>query len=69
MQEQAGMSRESKLRALAKELGLDAVIAMSPENFAYASNVHVITVNLLRPRQAFAIIPAIVGVRPSFTDG
>jgi Xaa-Pro dipeptidase len=57
MQEQTGATREAKLRALAKEQGLDAVIAMSPENFAYASNVHVITVNLLRPRQAFAIIP------------
>lgn len=58
MQDRADVSRESKLRDLAKKLGLDAIVAMSPENFAYATHVHCITVNLLRPRQAFAIIPA-----------
>ena len=43
---------------LPRRLGLDAVVAMSPENFAYASGVNVITVALIRPRQAFVIIPA-----------
>jgi Xaa-Pro aminopeptidase len=46
------------LKALPGKLGLDAVIAMSPENFAYASGVFVLTVGLIRPRQAFVIIPA-----------
>jgi Xaa-Pro dipeptidase len=58
MEQQAGASKEGKIQSLAKTLGLDAIVAMSPENFAYATDVHCITVNLLRPRQAFAIIPA-----------
>jgi Xaa-Pro dipeptidase len=47
-----------RLRALPRELGLDALIAMSPENFTYVAGVFVLTVGLIRPRQAFAIIPA-----------
>ncbi|MFI5012010.1 MAG: M24 family metallopeptidase [Hyphomicrobiales bacterium] len=46
------------LRALPERLGLDAVVAMSPENFAYVSGVHIITVNLVRPRQGYAVLPA-----------
>jgi Xaa-Pro dipeptidase len=46
------------LQALPERLGLDAVVAMSPENFAYVSGVHIITVNLLRPRQGYAVLPA-----------
>lgn len=46
------------LLELPRRLGLDAVVAMSPENFAYASGVHIITVGLIRPRQAFVILPA-----------
>jgi len=30
---------------------------MSPENFAYVSQAYIITVEMVRPRQAFAIIP------------
>lgn len=48
----------AKLQEEARRLGLDAVVAMSPENFAWATDIHCITVNLLRPRQAFAIVPA-----------
>jgi Xaa-Pro dipeptidase len=50
-------SHNANIPALAERLGLDAVIAMSPENFAYVSGAHIITVALIRPRQAFAVIP------------
>jgi Xaa-Pro dipeptidase len=46
------------LQKLADELGVDAVIAMSPENFAYASGAFIMTVADVRPRQAFVILPA-----------
>jgi Xaa-Pro dipeptidase len=47
-----------RLNALPKQRGLDAVVAMSPENFAYVSGVFILTVGLIRPRQAYAIVPA-----------
>ncbi|MGG5822038.1 M24 family metallopeptidase [Falsiroseomonas sp. HW251] len=47
-----------RLGALPGERGLDAIIAMSPENFAYVSGCFILTVGLIRPRQAFAIVPA-----------
>ncbi|MCA6112197.1 M24 family metallopeptidase [Bradyrhizobium cenepequi] len=47
----------SALRSLARNLGVDAVIAMSPENFVYTSGVHLMSVSHLR-RQAFAVLPA-----------
>ena len=37
------------LKALPAQQGLDAVIAMSPENFAYASGAFISTVRLIRP--------------------
>jgi Xaa-Pro dipeptidase len=46
------------LQKLASDLGLDAVVAMSPENFAYASGAFIMTVADIRPRQAFVILPA-----------
>lgn len=46
------------LKGLAKAEGLDAIIAMSPENFAYASGAYILTVKSIRPRQAFAVLPA-----------
>jgi Xaa-Pro dipeptidase len=58
MDQLAGNDARAALLDLPRRLGLDAVVAMSPENFAYASGVHVITVNLIRPRQAFVILPA-----------
>jgi Xaa-Pro aminopeptidase len=42
-----------------RQLGLAAIVAMSPENFAYASGAFILTVSLVRPRQAFVIIPAL----------
>lgn len=47
-----------QIKALPKVLGVDAVVAMSPENFAYVSGVFILTVSLVRPRQAYVIIPA-----------
>ncbi len=46
------------LKSLIKQEGLDALVCMSPENFAYASGVFILTVRLIRPRQGFVIIPA-----------
>ena len=46
-----------KLRSLPRLAQVDVLVAMSPENFAYVSGAHVITVKLLPARQAFAIIP------------
>lgn len=47
-----------KLQALVRDQGLDALVAMSPENFAYVAGVHILTVSSIRPRQAYAVIPA-----------
>lgn len=44
--------------ALPQKHGLDAIIAMSPENFTYVSGAYVSTVKLIRPRHAYAVIPA-----------
>src|SRR4051794_31083130 len=41
---------------LAASYGLDAVVAMSPENFAYVSGSYIMTVRDIRPRQAFAVL-------------
>ncbi len=43
--------------AIPEETGLDAVIAMSPENFAYVAGAFILTVESIRPRQAFAVLP------------
>ncbi|HEY4200633.1 MAG TPA: Xaa-Pro peptidase family protein [Devosiaceae bacterium] len=51
------VSKEAILRSLVDSAGLDALVLMSPENFAYGSGVHIITVNMIRPRQAFLIVP------------
>jgi Xaa-Pro dipeptidase len=48
----------SALQKLAPSLGLDAIVAMSPENFAYASGAFIMTVADIRPRQGFAVLPA-----------
>src|SRR5882724_235033 len=47
-----------QLKALPAALGVDAVVAMSPENFAYVSAVFILTVSMVRPRQAYVIVPA-----------
>jgi Xaa-Pro aminopeptidase len=46
------------LRQLAASNGLAAVVAMSPENFAYSTGAYIMTVRDVRPRQAFAVLPA-----------
>lgn len=46
------------LRGLASQQGLDTIVAVSPENFAYASGAFISTVRLIRPRLAFAVLPA-----------
>lgn len=51
------VSRETELRSIVDSLGLDALVLMSPENFAYGSGLHIITVSMIRPRQAFLIVP------------
>ena len=52
------MQDRQSILNLPKALGLTAVVAMSPENFAYVSGTHIITVNLIRPRHGYAVIPA-----------
>jgi len=52
------MQDRQSILDLPKALGLTAVVAMSPENFAYVSGTHIITVNLIRPRHGYAVIPA-----------
>lgn len=51
------ISKEPQLRALVEKLGVDALVMMSPENFAFASGLHILTVNMIRPRQGFLILP------------
>ena len=51
------MANQIQLQAIPEDLGLSAVIAMSPENFAYVSGAFIITVESIRPRQAFAVLP------------
>lgn len=46
------------LQSVVKDNDLDALICLSPENFSYAAGVYILTVASLRPRQAFAVIPA-----------
>jgi Xaa-Pro dipeptidase len=47
-----------ELRSLAKKEGLDAIVAMSPENFTYASGAYILTVKAIRPRHAYSVLPA-----------
>ena len=51
------MPDQTRLKAIPENAGLDAVIAMSPENFGYVSGAFIITVEAIRPRQAFAALP------------
>lgn len=47
------------LLGLPGNLNLDAVVAVSPENFIYASGANIETVASIRPRQAFAVFLAV----------
>lgn len=51
-------AREAELRGLPAKLGLDAIVAISPENFAGVADAKIDTMVLIRPRQAFALLPA-----------
>ncbi len=51
--------RMDVLKALPSSIGADAVIAMSPENFTYASGVFVLTMRFVRARQAYVVFPAV----------
>ena len=51
------MTFEERMRALPAEAGADALVAVSPENFAYVSRTYIMTTRTLPPRQAFAILP------------
>ena len=51
------MPDQKRLKAIPEVAGLDAVIAMSPENFGYVSGAFILTVEAIRPRQAFAVLP------------
>jgi Xaa-Pro dipeptidase len=46
------------LAQLTAAKGLDALVAMSPENFTYLTGAYILTVSKIRPRQAFAVLPA-----------
>lgn len=51
------MVDRSRIQALPEQANVDVLVAMSPENFAYVSGAFVLTVESIRPRQAFAVIP------------
>ena len=51
------MVDRSRLMALPEQAHADVIVAMSPENFAYVSGAFVLTVESIRPRQAFAVVP------------
>jgi Xaa-Pro dipeptidase len=51
------MTFEEKIRSIPGKADVDILVAMSPENFSYVSQAYIITVEMIRPRQAFAIIP------------
>lgn len=50
---------KSKLQEAAVRNGLSAIVAISPENFGYVSQMHIPTLQLIRGRQAIAVIPAV----------
>ena len=49
--------RLDSFRKLLRSADVDAIICLSPENFAYLAGVHISTVENIRPRQAFAVLP------------
>ena len=51
------MSFEERMRALPGKAGVDVLVAVSPENFAYVSQSYILTTRTLPPRQAMAILP------------
>ncbi|HSR11395.1 MAG TPA: Xaa-Pro peptidase family protein [Thermodesulfobacteriota bacterium] len=53
----ADVSFEEKVRSIPEKANVDFVVAVSPENFWYVSQCHLISVEKVRSRQAFAILP------------
>jgi Xaa-Pro dipeptidase len=51
------MTFGERMRGLPAEAGVDALVAVSPENFAYVSQTYILTTRTLPPRQALAILP------------
>ena len=51
------MPEQRRLLEIPAAAGVDAIVAMSPENFAFVSGAFVSTVESIRPRQAFAVLP------------
>jgi Xaa-Pro aminopeptidase len=51
------MTFVERICSIPGKAGVDILVAMSPENFSYVSQSYIITVEMIRPRQAFAIIP------------
>jgi Xaa-Pro aminopeptidase len=54
--EKISASKKSALLDLPRKMGAKAVVAMSSENFTYASGTHVITIGIIRPRYGFTIL-------------
>jgi Xaa-Pro aminopeptidase len=50
------MGSPALIRKLPEIADVDVLVAMSPENFTYVGQTHIITVKLLPPRQAFAVL-------------
>jgi len=48
---------QAQFANLPDEAGVDVLVAMSPENFGYVSGANILTVRMIPPRQAFAVIP------------
>jgi Xaa-Pro aminopeptidase len=53
---QSNKQSNEKLLSLPELAGVDALVAMSPENFAYVGGTFILTVELLRPRHGYAIV-------------
>lgn len=49
---------QATLQDAARRNGVDAIVAISPENFAYVSQMNIPTLQLIRGRQAIAVVPA-----------
>lgn len=53
---QSNKQSNEKLLSLPELAGVDALVAMSPENFSYVGGTFILTIELLRPRHGYAII-------------
>ena len=55
---------ETRLQELMSEKGLDAVVAVSPENVRYSTGAYILTQKTIKDRLAYALFPA--GGEPTF---